>query len=99
MTGPDEIWIDERVLRTMNTEPDGEANNQGVRQCRYISHDRVAEMVRGAQGGPEFFIQLQIEAGGIMFALTNYGRIFRQSVGAPAWEIVAVPDFDEAPAP
>jgi len=96
MTGPDEIWIDERVIRTMNLAPDGEANNRGIRQLRYMSSDRVAELVRSAAGGAEFFIQLELSNGGIMFALTNYGRIYRQSVGAPAWEIVAVPDFAEA---
>jgi len=94
VTAPAEIWIDERVVRTMKTEPDEEAAERGVVQVRYISAERVGELMHDQ--GNEFFIQIDHAAGGIIFALTNYGRIFRQSVGAPEWEIVAVPDFATA---
>jgi len=95
VSGPAEIWLDSRVVRSFKTEPDLDAP-EDVEQLRYVSSERVADLVRSASGGAEFFIQVELGAGGVMFALTNFGRIFRQSVGAPEWEIVAVPDFGEA---
>jgi len=96
VNGPPEVWIDRRIIGTMKTEPDLDAAD-GVKQLRYVSSERMADLVRAAAGGDEFFIQIELGDGGIMFALTNYGRIFRQSVGAPAWEKVDVPDFGGSP--
>lgn len=96
MSGPPEIWIDARIAPRMNTEPDPDVTADGVDQLRYVSAERLAELVRSAAGGTEFFIQINLVAGGIMFALTNYGRLFRQNVDVGVWEMVDVPDFDEA---
>lgn len=93
MSDPAEIWLDPRVIRSINTEPDPE-----IPLVRYRSDQRVGELLTQA-GGDEFFIQIELSNGGIMFALTNYGRLFRQSVGAPSWEIVDVPDFGGSPEP
>lgn len=93
---PPELWLDPRVLVSMKTEPDPDA---AVQLVKYISSEYARSLVRAAQGGPEFFIQIQLGAAGIMFALTNYGRLFRQNAEVGVWEAVDVPDFSEAPAP
>lgn len=94
MNGPPVIYLDPRVLASMKTEPDPDA---AVKLVPYYSNEYTRALTDAARGGDEFFIQLELADGGIMFALTNYGRIFRQSVGAPAWEIVDVPDFSGSP--
>lgn len=91
---PPEIWLDQRVLVAMKTEPDPDADLELV---RYRSDQRVGDLVLAASGGAEFFIHIQLGAAGIMFALTNYGRIFRQTLGVGVWEVVEVPDFGEVP--
>jgi hypothetical protein len=94
VSGPPVIYLDPRVLASMKTEPDPDAP---VSLVMYYSNEYTRALVDSARGGDEFFIQIELSNGGIMFALTNYGRIFRQSVGAPAWETVDVPDFGGSP--
>lgn len=84
----------------MKTEPDLDGP-EGVESLLYISQERVREITREAAGGAEFFIQVEVDAGLFMYGLTNYGRLFRQSIGGGVypWEPIDVPDFDEVPAP
>ncbi len=98
MNGPEEIWIDKRVVRTMKTEPDEEAADRGVVQIRYISAERVDEIMQSHHGA-EFFIQIEVGDGQYgdqtMYGLTNYGRLYRQKItgGVYPWEEIDVPDF------
>ena len=93
MSGPAEIWIDSRVVHTFRTEPDPDALAGGVPELRYISDDRVAEMVQAARGGDEFFIQILLDDGALI-GLTNYGRIFHHEGDAAAWFEIPVPEIE-----
>lgn len=96
MSAPAEIWIDERVVRTMKTEPDLDAAGAGVEQLRYVSHERLAELLLQSSGGAEFFIQIWSpwRRADELLALTNFGRIYTYSFEAETWTSeIGVPDF------
>lgn len=90
MSGPAEIWLDARVVGSMKTGPDADAGGQ---QLRYISEDRVGEMIRQASGGDEFFIQILLDEGALI-GLTNYGRIFHHEGDAAAWFEIPGPEIE-----
>ena len=92
MSGPDEIWIDSRLVRNFKTEPDLDAP-EDVEQLRYVSSERLAALVRSAAGGDEFFIQILLDAG-TLIGLTNYGRIFHHEPDALAWFEIPVPEIE-----
>ena len=73
----------------MKTEPDADGQ-----QVRYISDERVTEMLRESAGGVEFFVQILLDQGTII-GLTNYGRIFRRSPSdASAWFEIPGPQIE-----
>ena len=76
----------------MKTEPDLDVP-KGVDQLLYISQERVAEITRAAAGGPEFFVQILLDAG-TLIGLTNYGRIFHHEPDALAWFEIPGPEIE-----
>lgn len=79
----------------MKTEPDLDAAD-GVKQLLYVSSERVADLVRSAAGGTEFFVQIFMGEYKDLVALTNFGRLYRKA-GADKWIEIAVPDFGGIP--
>lgn len=83
----------------MKTEPDLDAAD-GVKQLRYVSSERMADLVRAASGGAEFFIQIAEvnNSAGKFVGLTNYGRIYHYSFATKSWSIeIELPDFGGIP--
>ena len=74
----------------MKTEPDPDATVQLV---KYVSSERVADLVRATHGGPEFFIQILFNDRTLM-GLTNYGRIFEHQPDAFAWIEIPCPEIE-----
>ena len=93
MSGPAEIWIDERVVRTMATGPDPDESPQGVKMIHYLSEERVAELLRQSTGGAEFFIQVTPGENQTLVGLTNFGRLFRKWPADPKWLEIDLPDL------
>ncbi len=92
MNAPESIFIDERVADKMkDSDPD-----DGRAYVKYVRFDIAVDMMRQAAGGPEFFIQISVSPGQTMFALTNFGRLYRQKItgGVYPWELISVPDFE-----
>ena len=75
MSAPPIVWIDERIARGLAQEKDAELAERGVDQIRYVSQDRVNELVHAAGGPAELIIQIQT-VGSMLYGLTNTGRLF-----------------------
>ena len=75
MKAPKVVWIDERIAAGLPQEKDGELAARGVDQIRYVAQDRVNDLVRAAMGGEEFIVQIS-EAQGMLFGLSNLGRLW-----------------------
>ena len=75
MSAPPIVWIDERIAGGLAQAKDEELAERGVNQIRYIAQDRVNDLVRAAKGPDEFLVQIANSAG-MLFGLTNYGRLF-----------------------
>lgn len=74
MSGPSEVWIDERVAKTLPAAKDEELAERGVHQIQFLNVAKVRELVRQAAGPDEFIVQ--ITDNGILYGLTNYGRLY-----------------------
>lgn len=75
MSAPPIVWIDERIARGLAQAKDPELAERGVDQIRYIAQERVDELVQAARGPGEIIIMIQ-DVGGMLYGLTNQGRLF-----------------------
>ena len=75
MSAPSEIWIDERVAKTMSPHKDEELAERGVSQIHYIAASHARELVRKAGPPGEAIIQIT-ESQGMIFGLSNLGRLW-----------------------
>ena len=75
MSAPPIVWLDDRIAGRLPQDKDPELAERGGSQTRYISQDRVTELVNAARGPGEMIVQIQ-ELGGILHGLTNQGRLF-----------------------
>ena len=93
MSAPPIVWIDERIAKGLPQAKDEELAERGVDQIRYVSQERVNDLVRAAKGPDEFIIQLNVNAAGVLYGLSNYGRVFAFLQGdadtKPRWELMA----------
>lgn len=96
MSGPSEIWIDERVARTLPSAKDEELAERGVHQVQFINIAKVRELVRKAGGPDEFIVQITSRENDRdldrLVALTNFGRLYIETVGG--WKEFGLPEFD-----
>ena len=74
MSAPPIVWIDERIAKGLPQAKDEELAERGVDQIRYVSQDRVNDLVNAALPPDEIIIQIQ-EVGGMLHGLTNQGRL------------------------
>ena len=93
MNAPPIVWIDERIAKGLAQAKDEELAERGVNQIRYVSQERVNELVNAAIGPGELLVQLNVTAAGVLYGLSNYGRVFCFLQGdvdkSPRWELVA----------
>lgn len=98
MSAPAIVWIDERVARGLPQDKDHELAERGVDQIRYVSQDRVNDLVNAARGGDEFIVQIftfPAEDGCVgpdLIALTNLGRLFQRY--EDGWMTQPLPEFE-----
>lgn len=94
MRAPVAVYIDDRVAGSLATEKDLELAERGIEQAKYIRDDVVQRLVRDAAGhAPEFLVQIH-DMGGLMFGLTNTGRLFSTDLAGP-WEEIPGPQFPD----
>ena len=74
MSAPAIVWIDERVAHGLPQAKDEELAERGVDQIRYVSQERVNDLVNAVLPPDEIIIQIQ-EVGGMLHGLTNQGRL------------------------
>ena len=96
MSGPDRVYIDARVARTMATEPDLEKRERGIEQLEYISNDAVQEAIRRIRseyeqqpGGTEGIFGI-VSWGAFLVVLTSEGRLLAQN-GDGEWQELPPP--------
>jgi hypothetical protein len=86
MSGPDKVFIDARVARTMNQDAAGELDVAYIRED--IAHARAAE-----SRGREIIVQILTNPNGNLIGLSSWGRVFafvsETEDTAPGWTIVA----------
>ena len=75
MSAPPIVWIDERIAKGLTQDKDAELAERGIDQIRYVSQERVNDLVRAARGPDERIVQIQSLAG-ILYGLTDQGRLF-----------------------
>ena len=75
MSAPPIVWIDERIARGLAQDKDPELAERGIDQIRYISQERVNDLINAARPPDEIIIQIQ-DVGGMLHGLTNQGRLF-----------------------
>lgn len=105
MNAPPIVWIDERIAKGLPQEKDAELAERGVDQVRYVSQDRVNDLVNAAVGPSELIIQIQNvgeHVGDIgqdkLIALTNHGRLFAAEFddqGVPIWGALTLPELEQ----
>lgn len=91
MDGPEIIFIDRRVASTIKTEPDDHETD-----IQYFHWKVVRDMVQQSQGPSEFFVNICQDNRRGLWALTNYGRLFRMKrdeEGALIWTEHEVPEI------
>lgn len=97
MRAPTAVWIDDRVAGTMPTEKDPELAERGVEQVLFVRDDIVKRMIADARGGDEVVVQIgsrdNSRGQARLVALTNYGRIFVETVGG--WKGVIGPAMEK----
>ena len=86
MSAPAIVWIDERVAHGLPQAKDEELAERGVDQIRYVSQERVNELVQAAIGPSELIIQIVSlswedgdQAGSELVGLTSQGRLFMRA--------------------
>lgn len=93
MSAPPILWIDERIAKGLPLDKDPELAERGIEQIRYVSQERVNELVNAAIGPDELIVQLNVTAAGVLYGLSNFGRVFCFLQGdvdkSPRWELVA----------
>lgn len=96
MRAPVAVYVDDRVARTMATEKDLEMAERGIEQVKYIREDVVKRMVSDATGyqAPEYLIQIH-DFGGLLWGLSNYGRIVTTDTSGGEWDEIRRPDFND----
>jgi hypothetical protein len=75
VSAPPIIWLDERVASRMPQQKDPELAERGVDQVRYIIQNRVNDLVAAARGPSEFIVQI-VDHSGMIFGLSNHGRLW-----------------------
>ena len=108
MSAPPIVWIDERIAKGLPQAKDEELAERGVDQIRYVSQERVNDLVNAAIGPDELIIQIQNvveqrQLGDVsrldskLIALTNQGRLFAaewDNDGVPIWGKLTLPDLE-----
>ena len=93
MSAPPIVWIDERIARGLPQDKDPELAERGINQIRYVNQARVNDLVQAAIGPDELLVQLNVTGAGVLYGLSNYGRVFCFLQGdvdkSPRWELVA----------
>ncbi len=82
------VWIDARIASGLSTIKDEELAERGVDQIRYVAQERVDHLVRAAKGPDEFIVEIT-DSAGMLYGLTNYGRLF--AYGQP----IGIKDLEE----
>ena len=75
MSAPPIVWIDERIAKGLPQAKDEELAERGVDQIRYVSQERVNDLVNAAIGPDDTIIQITSLAG-MLYGLTSAGRLF-----------------------
>lgn len=98
MSNPKTVYIDPRVLRSMTTEPDPNADPALV---RYHSDEVVAQVIEGARPPDELIIQIIARATYVaediredeVVALTNHGKLYKLDARGK-WKTLTLPELN-----
>ena len=92
MNAPPIVWLDDRIAGQLPQDKDAELAERGGSQTRYISQERVDELIAAVRGPGEMIVQIQ-DVAGMLHGLTNTGRLFcyGQPIGIQG-QLDGVPD-------